>query len=129
MQEKRPRRGIQPVDIAFRVPGVLQKTPQATALKDIAPRAELTASAANNDLVGLVRIGLAAADEKPRHYRLGAGALFRPIVTKLYAIRHSDITIADNPERLIVVVRDGEFILRFDRIEALIDGLAAMCAH
>jgi hypothetical protein len=32
----------------------------------------------------------------------------RPIVTELYSIRHSDITIADDPKRLIVVVRDGK---------------------
>jgi hypothetical protein len=32
----------------------------------------------------------------------------RPIVTELYDIRHSDITVAENPDRLIVVVRDGK---------------------
>lgn len=32
----------------------------------------------------------------------------RPITTELYAIRHSDITIADDPRRLIVTVRDGK---------------------
>ena len=48
MQEKKPRRGIPPVEIALRGLDTLQKTPQATALKDIAPQAGLTASAANN---------------------------------------------------------------------------------
>jgi DNA-binding IclR family transcriptional regulator len=75
MQEKKPRRGIQSVEIAFRILNVLQRNQQATALKDIAPLAGLTASAANNYLVSLVRIGLAAADEKPGHYRLGPAAL------------------------------------------------------
>jgi DNA-binding IclR family transcriptional regulator len=75
MQEKKPRRGIQSVEIAFRILNVLQKSQQATALKDIAPLAELSVSAANNYLVSLVRIGLAAADEKPGHYRLGPAAL------------------------------------------------------
>jgi DNA-binding IclR family transcriptional regulator len=75
MQEKRPRRGIQSVEIAFRILSVLQKSQQAMALKDVAPQAGLTASAANNYLVSLVRIGLAAADEKPGHYRLGPAAL------------------------------------------------------
>jgi DNA-binding IclR family transcriptional regulator len=75
MQEKKPRRGIQSVEIAFRILNVLQKSQQAMALKDIAPLAELTTSAANNYLVSLVRIGLAAADEKPGFYRLGAAAL------------------------------------------------------
>ena len=32
----------------------------------------------------------------------------RPIVTELYAIKHSDITVADSPDRLIVIVRDGK---------------------
>jgi DNA-binding IclR family transcriptional regulator len=75
MQEKKPRRGIQSVEIAFRILSVLQGSQQAIALKDIAPLAGLTASAANNYLVSLVRIGLAAADEKSGHYRLGPAAL------------------------------------------------------
>jgi DNA-binding IclR family transcriptional regulator len=75
MQEKKPRRGIQSVEIAFRILNVLQQSQQATALKDIAPQAGLTASAANNYLVSLVRIGLAAADEKSGYYRLGPAAL------------------------------------------------------
>jgi DNA-binding IclR family transcriptional regulator len=45
------------------------------ALKDIASLADLTASAANNYLVSLVRVGLAAADDKPGCYRLGPAAL------------------------------------------------------
>jgi hypothetical protein len=32
----------------------------------------------------------------------------RPIVTELYAIRHSDVTVANDPKRLIVTVRDGK---------------------
>jgi len=32
----------------------------------------------------------------------------RPIVSELYAIKRNDVTIADNPKRLIVVVRDGK---------------------
>jgi DNA-binding IclR family transcriptional regulator len=75
MQEKKPRRGIQSVEIAFRILSVMQGSQQAMALKDIAPLAGLTASAANNYLVSLVRIGLAAADERPGCYRLGPAAL------------------------------------------------------
>jgi DNA-binding IclR family transcriptional regulator len=75
MQEKKPRRGIQSVEIAFRILEVLQKSQQAMVLKDIAPLAGLTTSAANNYLVSLVRIRLAAADEKPGYYRLGPAAL------------------------------------------------------
>jgi hypothetical protein len=32
----------------------------------------------------------------------------RPIGSELYAIKHNDVTVADNPKRLIVVVRDGK---------------------
>ena len=32
----------------------------------------------------------------------------RPIVTELYALRHNDITVADNPKQLIVTVRNGK---------------------
>jgi hypothetical protein len=32
----------------------------------------------------------------------------RPITTELYAIRHSDVVVAENPKRLIVTVRDGK---------------------
>jgi hypothetical protein len=32
----------------------------------------------------------------------------RPLVSEVYAIRHSDVTVAQNPKRLMVVVRDGK---------------------
>ena len=32
----------------------------------------------------------------------------RPTVTELYAIKHNDITVADEPERLILTVRNGK---------------------
>jgi hypothetical protein len=48
MQEKKkPRRGIQSVEIAFRILSVMQSSQQAMALKNTAPLAGLTASAAN----------------------------------------------------------------------------------
>ena len=31
----------------------------------------------------------------------------RPVVSELYAIKHNDVTVAENPKRLIVVVRNG----------------------
>src|ERR1700686_3337209 len=36
----------------------------------------------------------------------------RPIVTELYAIKHSDITVADRPDCLILIVRDGKTSFR-----------------
>jgi hypothetical protein len=32
----------------------------------------------------------------------------RPLTTELYAIKHRDITVADDPRRLIVTIRDGK---------------------
>jgi hypothetical protein len=37
-----------------------------------------------------------------------AHSFVRPISSELYALRHSDITVADDPKRLIVTVRDGK---------------------
>ncbi|WP_181832858.1 IclR family transcriptional regulator [Bosea caraganae] len=75
MNGKDGRRGIQSVEIAFRMLLALQSSRQALPLKEIAVRAELTSSAANNYLVSLVRTGLAMADEKPGHYKLGPASL------------------------------------------------------
>jgi DNA-binding IclR family transcriptional regulator len=75
MEEKSARRGIQSVEIAFRLLTALQSSPQALALRDIALIAGLSTSAANNYLVSLVRTGLAAADVRPGYYKLGPAAL------------------------------------------------------
>ena len=32
----------------------------------------------------------------------------RPTTSELYSIRHQDVTVADNPRRLIVTIRDGK---------------------
>lgn len=75
MDEKNARRGIQSVEIAFRLLTALQTSAQALALKDIAALAGLSTSAANNYLVSLVRTGLAAADARPGCYKLGPASL------------------------------------------------------
>jgi DNA-binding IclR family transcriptional regulator len=69
------RRGIQSVEIAFRVLSALQRSHEPVALRDIAAHAGLTASATNNYLVSLVRTGLASVAGRPGHYRLGAASL------------------------------------------------------
>lgn len=75
MQARSTRKGIQSVEIAFRLLTALQTSQQALALKDVAAMAGLSPSAANNYLVSLVRTGLAAVDSKPGFYRLGPAAL------------------------------------------------------
>jgi len=75
MQEKAPRKGIQSVEVAYRLLHALQGSSQGLALKDIAAAAELTPSAANNYLVSLVRTGLAMPADRPGTYKLGSAAL------------------------------------------------------
>jgi len=75
MEDTSGRRGIQSVETAFRLLTALQASSQARSLKSIAAHAGMTASAANNYLVSLVRTGLASADEKQGHYKLGPASL------------------------------------------------------
>ena len=74
-EAKSARRGIQSVEIAYRLLTALQSSPESLPLKEVAMRAGLSASAANNYLVSLVRTGLAASDIKPGFYRLGPATL------------------------------------------------------
>ncbi|MCR0985575.1 IclR family transcriptional regulator [Roseomonas populi] len=75
MSEIPARRGIQSIEIAFRLLQVLQASRRPLPLKEIAAGAGMSPSAANNYLVSLVRTGLAATDGKPGHYRLGSSAV------------------------------------------------------
>lgn len=75
-EKRRPaRKGIQSVEIAFRVLSVLQGSALPLPLREIAAKASLSPSAANNYLVSLVRVGLARADARPGYYVLGTAAL------------------------------------------------------
>jgi DNA-binding IclR family transcriptional regulator len=69
------RRGIQSVEIAFRILSALQTSERALPLKEIAALSELSPSATNNYMVSLVRTGLVSADEKPGCYKLGPASL------------------------------------------------------
>lgn len=75
MSEPPARRGIQSIEVAFRLLQVMQGSPRPLPLREIAAGAGLSPSAANNYLVSLVRTGLAATDAKPGHYRLGSSAV------------------------------------------------------
>lgn len=86
MSEAPARRGIQSIEVAFRLLRTLQGSPRSMPLKEIAAGAGLSSSAANNYLVSLVRTGLAAADTKPGHYRLGPST----IALGMSAIRQID---------------------------------------
>lgn len=57
---------------------------------------------------GVVIRGIPVTDELYDLILFLTHSFVRPIVSELYAIRHSDVTIADDPRRLIVTIRDGK---------------------
>ena len=69
--DKGPR-GIQSIEVGYRLLVAIQMGPGAVALKDIAQRAGVTASAAHNYLISLARTGLVRNDGRGL-YRLGPG--------------------------------------------------------
>jgi DNA-binding IclR family transcriptional regulator len=69
------RRGIQSVEIAFRILSALQTSVRALPLKEIASLSELSPSATSNYMISLVRTGLVSPDEKPGCYKLGPASL------------------------------------------------------
>jgi len=57
---------------------------------------------------GVVVRGIQITDELYDLILFLSHSFVRPIASELYALRHSDITVAENPRRLIVTVRDGK---------------------
>jgi site-specific recombinase XerD len=57
---------------------------------------------------GVVIRGVPVTDELRDIILFLTHSFVRPIVSELYSIRHNDITVAEDPARLIVVVRDGK---------------------
>ena len=57
---------------------------------------------------GVVVRGVPVTDELYDIILFITHSFVRPIVSELYAIKHNDVTVAENPKRLIVVVRDGK---------------------
>jgi hypothetical protein len=57
---------------------------------------------------GVVVRGITVTDELYDIILFLAHSFVRPLVSEVYAIRHSDVTVAQNPKRLIVVIRDGK---------------------
>ncbi len=54
----------------------------------------------------------------------------RPLTTELYAIRHRDITVAEDPRRLIVTIRDGKTGYRASNtMEAAVSIYQRICAR
>jgi DNA-binding IclR family transcriptional regulator len=74
MHMAKQSRGIQSIEVGYRVLLAIQAGPGAVALRDIASRAELTASATHNYLVSLIRTGLVQTDQRGS-YQLGSAAV------------------------------------------------------
>ncbi len=54
----------------------------------------------------------------------------RPLTTELYAIKHRDITVADDPRRLLVTVRDGKTGYRAaNTMEAAVSVYERICSR
>jgi hypothetical protein len=57
-------------------------------------------------------------------------SFLRPLTTELYAIKHRDVTVADDPRRLIVTVRDGKTGYRASNaMEAAVSVYERICAR
>lgn len=57
---------------------------------------------------GIAVRGIPVTDELYDIVMFVTHSFVRPITTELYAIKHSDVVIADDPKRLVVTVRDGK---------------------
>jgi hypothetical protein len=57
---------------------------------------------------GVIVRGVPITDELYDLILFVTHSFVRPIVTELYALKHNDVTIADDPKRLIVTVRNGK---------------------
>jgi DNA-binding IclR family transcriptional regulator len=88
-QTKPPRpsgpRGIQSIELGYRILTAIQQGPDAVALKTISARAGMTPSAVHNYLASFVRTGMVSADARGQ-YRLGPSLA----ALGLSAARHVD---------------------------------------
>jgi len=73
-KSRKEPRGIQSIEVGYRVLLAIQAGPEAVALRDIASRAELSSSAAHNYLVSFIRTGLVQTDQRGS-YQLGPAAV------------------------------------------------------
>ena len=87
------RRGIQSVEIGFRVLAALAAEPRSSTLGAVAKRAELSASQAHRYLASLIATGLAHQDPSSGRYDLGPQA----IQVGLAALARTDVFAEADP--------------------------------
>ena len=66
----KPVKGIQSLEVGFRILTAIQQGPGAVALKEIAARADVAPSAAHNYLASFIRVGMVVSEARGQ-YRLG----------------------------------------------------------
>ncbi|SDY34890.1 transcriptional regulator, IclR family [Variovorax sp. YR266] len=82
-------KGIQSIEIGYRILAAIQEGPGAVSLKEIAVRADLVGSAAHNYLVSFLRIGMVRSTGRGQ-YRLGP-ALASLGMTAARDVEHFDL--------------------------------------
>lgn len=80
--------------------------PLVTKEEDVYQKVLATARKMATD--GVVTRGIPVTDELYDLILFITHSFVRPITSELYALRHGDVTVADNPKRLILVIRDGK---------------------
>lgn len=93
-------RGIQSIELGYRILTAIQQGPDAVALKTIAARAGMSPSAVHNYLASFVRTGMATADSRGQ-YRLGPslaalGLAAARQVDHFELIRHKAVALSDS---------------------------------
>lgn len=82
---RRGPRGIQSIELGYRILTAIQQGPGSIPLKTIAARAKMSSSAVHNYLTSFIRTGMVCADTRG-HYRLGPSLA----ALGLSAARHVD---------------------------------------
>ena len=59
-------------------------------------------------LLGQAGMGSRAAEELRDIIPFLVSSFVRPVSSELYAIRHKDVTVAENPKRLLITIRNGK---------------------
>lgn len=80
--------------------------PLVSKEEDVYKKLLNTAQAMSNEMVE-VR-GITVTDELYDLLLFVVHSFVRPITTELYALKHKDVTVADDPKRLILTVRNGK---------------------
>jgi DNA-binding IclR family transcriptional regulator len=91
-------KGIQSIDVGFRLIETLLEAGRPMALKDLAAAADMSPSKAHNYIVSFRRVRMISQDTETGHYMLGAIALDLGLA---YLARRGGLNVAERAIRLI----------------------------